>query len=156
MITGRISLVTRDKWRTKKGALKKTCSRQLSSRLPSLWMEPGTELSNQPQNPRISVVGGKSGAGGNYSERENESEKEIKRKLTENLSIERDKEWNEGRVDGYNTLAYATVSAVGNKGRCFRSADIEHSILQGPHHYAMFELKGAFLDKALCNDLFSC
>ena len=35
-------------------------------------------------------LGGKSGAGGNYSERENESERQIKRKLNENLSIERD------------------------------------------------------------------
>jgi hypothetical protein len=32
-------------------------------------------------------LGGKSGAGGNYSERENESEKEIKRKLNENLAV---------------------------------------------------------------------
>ncbi len=32
-------------------------------------------------------LGGKSGAGGNYSERENESERQIKRKLNENLSI---------------------------------------------------------------------
>jgi hypothetical protein len=54
------------------------------------------------------------------------------------------------------TLAYATVSAVGNKGRCFRSAATEHCILHGKHQNAMFELKGVFLDSVLCNDLFSC